>query len=169
MSKSAATNHTHSSLVSMAGAWLKGKANCGAVFTELVTNVESGEQPDAIGFRGGRISILIECKATRSDFLADKKKPFRKRPELGMGMYRFYLCPPGVITEKDLPEKWGLLYAVNQRSIKRVCGGPAGNVWEGYKDESFWERNIHAEWDLMYSALRRMSQAKRCESKCPSR
>lgn len=70
----------------------------------------SGERPDAIGWRDG-ISILIECKASHADFLADRKKPFRAETDnqQGMGDWRFYLCPPEIIKPEELPEGWGLL------------------------------------------------------------
>lgn len=63
----------------------------------------SGEFPGVTGNRNGS-SCLIEVKVSRSDFLADKKKPFRKDSSLGMGDWRFYLCPPGVIKVEDLEE-----------------------------------------------------------------
>src|SRR2546426_9205199 len=33
-------------------------------------------------------SVLIECKISRSDFLADRDKPFRQKSELGLGCER---------------------------------------------------------------------------------
>jgi hypothetical protein len=42
--------------------------------------------------------------------LRDSKKPFRKFADMGMGEYKYYLCPEGLITENDLPELWGLLW-----------------------------------------------------------
>jgi len=51
------------------------------------------------------MSYMIECKATRSDFLSDKTKPFRKKPERGVGNYRYYMTPPNLISADDLPEK----------------------------------------------------------------
>lgn len=32
------------------------------------------------------------------------------RRVLGMGKYRSYLCPAGLITKEDLPERWGLVW-----------------------------------------------------------
>lgn len=107
---------THSDLVRVAARWLKSKAvtcdsisliRCPIVFTEMVTLMS--ETPDAIGFFQSRFSILIECKASRSDFLADKKKRFRVRPELGVGDYRYFMTVAGLISIAELPERWGLL------------------------------------------------------------
>jgi hypothetical protein len=72
-----------------------------------MTSAES-ETPDAIGWRVGR-SILIECKTSRSDFLADGKKFFRQYPEQGMGHTRYFMAPAGLIKPDDLPAGWGLL------------------------------------------------------------
>ena len=71
-----------------------------------------GESPDVFAMRRhGTIpeSIIIECKANRSDFLKDKKKVFRQYADMGMGVLRYYFCCDRVITKEDLPENWGLL------------------------------------------------------------
>lgn len=109
------------------------------------------EQPDAIGWRDG-ISILVECKATRSDFLSDKNKSFRVNPRKGMGDWRFYLCPIDVIKVEDLPSGWGLLY-VQKKSIRKIYGVPPNTGWHnapfcGEKRE---------ENKMLTSALRRLA------------
>lgn len=139
---------THSELVKRAEKWLLNTIGCGFVFTELST--VAMEIPDAIGWKDGS-SVLIECKATRADFLSDKRKYFRKKPSAGMGTYRFYMCPPGVIKEIDLPDKWGLLYC-HAKKIKRVIG-PKGNSFYGFPSFS---QNQKAETIIMCSALRRI-------------
>ena len=111
----------------------------------------TGEQPDAIGFRNG-VSCLVEVKVSRADFLADKKKHFRKEPTVGMGDWRFFLCPPNLIKPEDLPDGWGLLYAHN-KIIKKVCGFPSNAQWFHGKP---FTSNKQAECDFMYGALRRM-------------
>ncbi|MDA3176190.1 hypothetical protein JWE21_29185, partial [Klebsiella pneumoniae] len=40
---------------------------------------------------------LIEAKCSRSDLLADRKKPFRVEPEKGMGDWRFMISEPGIV------------------------------------------------------------------------
>lgn len=99
---------THKELVSIAATWLRRK-NCIPVITEMVTYNTSGEIPDAIGWTS-RSSILIECKASRSDFLREREKPFRfDLPEIGVGDFRFYLTNPGVILSADeIPCGWGV-------------------------------------------------------------
>jgi hypothetical protein len=65
--------------------------------------------PDAIGWKRANHSVLAECKVTRADFLADRGKPFRAKPEQGVGSERFYLTPPALIQVEELPAGWGLL------------------------------------------------------------
>jgi hypothetical protein len=90
------------------------KVTCGVVLTELVTSI--AETPDAIGwFVGGRFSILVEVKVSMSDFRADRRKRFRQRPGLGVGQWRYYLAPDGLIPVDDLPEWWGLLESDGRR------------------------------------------------------
>ena len=142
---------THPELVKLAEKWLLKK--CGFAFRDLST--DSFETPDAIGFKGGVFTILIECKVSRSDFFSDKKKSFRIRPETGMGAYRYYMCPKGLIKPEELPEKWGLLY-VNEKGKIRQKVGPKGNIWSANMEWLFLKRNTRNEMSMMYSALRRL-------------
>jgi hypothetical protein len=142
---------THDELVERGERWLKSQG-CGVVFNDLFRACSgTGEMPDAIGFRSG-CSILIECKATRSDFLKDKRKRFRKNPELGMGDHRFYMCAPNVIHPSDIPDGWGLLW-VTAKTVKKVCNIPTNTGW----DNKPFTGNKQAELNYMYSALRRVS------------
>lgn len=142
----------HHDLCLLAEKFLKGQ-KFGVVFRDgfkAVTN--SGEQVDALGFRSG-FSCLIEIKVSRSDFLQDKKKTFRVNPVLGVGQWRFYLCPAGLINITDLPDGWGLLWLENGK-IKKIHGWPSNTRW---CDAPFAQRyNYRAEAEIMYSALRRI-------------
>src|ERR1700674_1224681 len=97
---------THAKLVSMAVRWLR-RYRCGVVLSEQAC--VSGEMPDAIGWKRANHSVLVECKITRTDFLADRAKPFRQKPEQGVGSERFYLTPPALVSLEELPAGWGLL------------------------------------------------------------
>lgn len=97
---------THAQLVEKAVRWLR-LYRCGVVLSEQAC--ASGEMPDAIGWKQACHSVLVECKVTRADFLADRAKPFRLKPEKGVGSERFYLTPPALITLEELPAGWGLL------------------------------------------------------------
>jgi hypothetical protein len=99
------SDNTHSALIECARAWLW-KQRCCLVITDMTHG--GRETADAIGWNG-RFSTLVECKASRSDFLADSKKPFRREPERGMGARRYFCAPKGLIRVDELPESWGLL------------------------------------------------------------
>jgi hypothetical protein len=97
---------THNQLVSKAVEWLR-RYGCGIVLSEQAC--VSGEMPDAIGWKGACRSVVVECKLSRADFLADRAKPFRQNPELGLGCERWYLTPARMLSAGDLPRYWGLL------------------------------------------------------------
>jgi len=128
-----------------------GTRRCSFVFTELAC-VATSEIPDAIGFRDGH-SIMVECKTSRSDFLADSKKIFRRNPDMGVGSYRFFMAPKGIITVKDLPPSWGLV-EVNEEGKPRQTYGHKSNVPK--QNEFLFVRNLQAEFGMMTSALRRL-------------
>jgi hypothetical protein len=97
---------THAQLVERAIRWLRAY-RCGLVLSEQACT--SGEMPDAIGWKRACHSVLVECKVSRSDFLADRQKPFRVKPEKGVGSERFYLTPWELVKLEELPSGWGLL------------------------------------------------------------
>jgi len=97
---------THAKLILLAVAWLR-RYRCGVVLSEQAC--VSGEMPDAIGWKKACHSVLVECKVSRADFLVDREKPFRQKPENGVGCERFYLAPKGLIRVEELRPGWGLL------------------------------------------------------------
>ena len=98
----------HDELVVLAERWLRRKHR--VVVRDVRCTVVS-EQPDAIGWTGRGASTLIECKTSRADFVRDAMKSFRRVPETGMGMRRYFLAPAGVLRAASLPPRWGLLEA----------------------------------------------------------
>ena len=97
---------THAQLVDRAVRWLR-SYRCGVVLSEQAC--VSGEMPDALGWKQACHSVLVECKVTRADFLADRAKPFRTKPDKGVGSERFYLTPASLLKRDELPAGWGLL------------------------------------------------------------
>lgn len=92
-----------------------------------MSNGWTGEVPDAIGFRyTGAVNsledgtVLVECKVSRSDFFADSSKPHRYSG--GVGNWRYYMAPEGVIRLDDLPPKWGLIEVSARGHIKLLRG-----------------------------------------------
>jgi hypothetical protein len=100
---------THAQLIQRGAMWLRNRKNCRFALTEQT--VGNGEIPDVIGFKCCNHSYLIECKISRADFFADRCKPFRVDPALGMGLFRHFLAPAGVLTVEDVNGDWGLLEA----------------------------------------------------------
>jgi hypothetical protein len=142
---------THDNLCLLAEKFLVKNA-FGVVFHDkFKAYTNTGEQPDCLGFRSG-VSCLIECKTSRSDFLVDKRKKFRVDPLLGMGDWRFFLTPTGLIRVEELPAGWGLLETDGKR-VSKVFGFPTNTGWFGDKP---FTGNKQAECDYMYSACRRM-------------
>ncbi len=105
----------HSILCDRAGAWLASKWSCAIVAVEPRAWAVQ-EQPDAMGWDIEGRSHLIEAKTSLSDFMADAHKPHRGMS--GMGTYRWYLAPKGVIPVEKLPPYWGL--ATVTGSMRRV-------------------------------------------------
>lgn len=98
---------THDELCGLAGVWLQ-KKGCSVVLVDH-RGLRTDEQPDAIGWKSARTSYLVECKTSRADFLADKKKTFRSNGR-GMGNLRYFLTPKELVKSEDLPPSWGLLW-----------------------------------------------------------
>jgi hypothetical protein len=111
----------HARLVELAVRWLRAKYKCGVVLSEQYC--ATGEVPDAIGWKGFCRSVVVECKVSRSDFLADAAKPFRQVPEEGLGSERYYLAPAGLIRAEEMPNGWGLLECTNRevRIVKKAA------------------------------------------------
>jgi hypothetical protein len=102
---SPAIKHAH--LVARAADWLRLRYGCGIVLSEQYC--ATGEVPDVIGWKASCQSVLVECKVSRADFLADANKAFRLKPEEGLGSKRLYMAPAGMIAAAELPRYWGLL------------------------------------------------------------
>lgn len=151
---------THKSLCDIAVKWLKRHKNgigCNFAVSEIQTSFYRTEQADAFGYRcTGHLqgSWLVEVKTSRSDFLADAKKPHRQNPELGVGRYRVYMCPEGVIKEDELPEGWGLV-TVNSR-------GHVNSNWiDSTNIRVFEERNQDGEAYLMARLISRFDDVEK--------
>src|SRR5690242_18316633 len=135
---------THSGLVDEAVRWLRSKYRCGIVLSEQ--SCSSGEAPDAIGWKRHNHYVVIECKISRADFLADATKPWRIDPDCALGCERFYLAPAQMISVNELPPGWGLLEirgreVIIARRSKRNLRTAAG---------------LDSEMNLLLASLRRV-------------
>lgn len=136
------TDLSHAALIVRAVRWLRGTRCCSTVFSE-VANVTS-EIPDAIGWKGTR-SIVIECKASRADFLRDRDKSHMRDGASGMGRERWYLTPPRMVDTDEVPDWCGLLYC-GARSLSVVRQAPWREVYDNREEVA-----------LLVCALRRHS------------
>jgi len=145
-------NFTHHEVVTIGEKWLKQVIKCPVIAKEVKCS-GSREIPDVIGFRADT-SFLIECKASRSDFLSDFKKQERQGLCSSLGNYRLYLAPQGVIDHTRVPESWGILEINTKGKVNIYCGSSSP---ERYKQEDpfFHESDIHKERSMLYSLLRR--------------
>lgn len=155
---------THADLVGIGVAWARRTRSRGGPACDLVL-YEPGagfgqESPDVIGWKlsgpdGG--SVVVEAKASRADFLADRKKPHREGP--GLGNWRYYLCPEGLIQPDECPAGWGLLYAGARRRVT-VMAGPLVENHTLRRSEALrdWrlEADMEAERRLLVAWLRRV-------------
>ena len=152
---------SHQDLCSLAVNWLKrapGRSGpaCQVAFSEAKGSW-SGEIPDAIGFRTAvedEGSVVVEVKVSRADYLADRGKAHRQVPALGMGLYRYYMAPVGVIAAHELPSGWGLV-EVSPRGVLTVR---AGHVTVRRAEQVAWrhERALGREWVLLAAMLSRV-------------
>jgi hypothetical protein len=148
----------HCRLVDLGARWLK-RQGFPLVVTEL-SCFGNRERPDVYGCRQS-CSVIIEVKVSRSDFLADNKKP--ERQVGGLGNYRLYLCPENMISIDELPSRWGLLYAAGKRIVPVHM--PKGNMWLSsyYRDrDNSWgpfchESDHNAERAALFSIARRLA------------
>lgn len=114
---------THRELCLLAAKWLKKDLRC-TISIHEPKGIK--ENPDAIGWRyswGGAAnegSVLVECKTSRADFKKDFSKAFRIEPELGIGNWRYYMCPTDIINVEEIPENWGLIYVNEKRKLKVI-------------------------------------------------
>ena len=136
---------THSDLVRLAEDWLRMRYRCGIVLSEQTA--DGCEVPDVIGWKGTCRSVVIECKMSRGDFLADQEKAVRRTPETGMGCERFYLAPRDLLKPEELPKGWGLLECYRRKIELRLRPG---------RQSQRTSTGTMAEMGLLLASLRRV-------------
>jgi hypothetical protein len=75
---------THAELVEIGVKWLRTEVGVLMAVTEQKSS--ANEIPDILAYKGGH-SILIECKVSHEDFIADRRKPSRISESAPMGCY----------------------------------------------------------------------------------
>ncbi|MBU2788628.1 adenylosuccinate synthase [Acidithiobacillus sp. VAN18-1] len=158
----------HKELCALAVDWLRRPASrsgpgCSAAVSES-GNYVNREIVDAIGWRAYEPlvgSVLVEVKTSRADFLADRRKKHRSNTGNGIGKYRYFMVPEGLLDADDLPEKWGLL-VVNEKGHIRVV---AGHVQMRRGDMDVWAHccNEEAEKALLIQCLSRVGNPQKVQ------
>ena len=142
---------SHAELVRRAVHWLRIRRRCGVVFAELACANQTGIIPDAIGWHTAW-SILVECKTSRADFFADRKKLIHLLPDSAPGQERWYFTAPGLIRPDELPPGWWLAEA--HPTVVRMIGNPQERF--GFCGDGVYNRERQAaELPYLLSALRR--------------
>lgn len=83
---------------------------------ENVKFLLSDWEHDVISISGSGMLYEFEVKVSRSDFFAEKKKAWKQTCyntpiNKSCPNYFYYVCPPDIIKESDLPIYAGLMYA----------------------------------------------------------
>lgn len=143
---------THSKLVAIAERWLIARG-CVVTSKELAAG-NIYEIPDAIGWKSTG-SILVECKATRTDFLADSKKFVRNNEQYAVGRERWFLAPKNLIQVTELPSGWGLIECCES---KHECGYFL-RVKQTAKARRLGAQGYRSEYALLISIARRACTA----------
>lgn len=135
----------HTRLCRLSAKFLKAQSGVGSIPRMNYVTVElctlNEESADVFAWCSWT-SVLIEVKISRSDFNRDFKKPFRTNPKDGLGEYRYYCCPEGIIQVEDLPDNWGLLWEKDNEIIL-------------VKNANRQQASLFAERAIMTSIMRR--------------
>ncbi len=158
---------THAELCEVAKKWLvrpnsRRGHGCHVALSECRSGW-CGEMPDAIGFRAASQvteTVVVEVKVSRADFLADSKKAHRAEGA-GMGVYRYFMCPEGLIQAHEVPARWGLLWVNARGRVKAVLGPVALSNNSGTFDALAvpWQhaRNAERETWLLVRVMARIN------------
>ncbi len=140
----------HSLLVLSAEKWMRNTLGCRVTLREFDAYTSNGEIPDVIGWVNRRC-ILTEVKASRSDFLSDKKKRFRRPDMPALGHWRFYFTVPNIIKPEELPAGWGLYELWHSKRVYYKAGIKYRNA-----EQPPLNSNRNDEVAILVSALRRL-------------
>lgn len=109
--------------------------------------------------------VAFEVKVSRSDFLAELKKPLKRRYALMLSNEFFFATPPGLIRAGELPAECGLVevYETALECLEAQFGG--GNLYglrrSTAADKLYWKhaapwRDTHPpSWRFVASIVRR--------------
>ncbi len=137
---------THDELIKRGINWLKNNQLSGMRTPIILPEYRcyANSIPDVLGLNHVR-TIVIECKISRPDYLADQCKGHRHY-HFQLGNLRYYLCPAGLLNTNEINGGWGLLYC-----------HPHKITIEKKSDEFSKEQTRPQEYQVMYSIIRRLT------------
>lgn len=157
----------HSELVERGAKWLQNSCPMRSqiVLTEFVCQ-GSDEIPDVIGFSRTHTNV-IECKVSLEDFRADLLKSHRHGS--GMGDWKMYLCPAGLISPEQVPPDWGLLYCypkiikiiIHPLKYHSPCGCPRNSEYH-----ILYAIARRAQMDGVWEKIMRTYKERKAELQC---
>lgn len=128
----------HRDLVLRACRWLEKTERCTRVFAEVQT-LNLSEFPDAIGYNTRGETVVVEAKASVSDFKRDASKEWKRRAKawesappgeasssqpIGMGAWRYYIMPREMVPLDAIPECHGVLWVSDKGKVFRMRKAP---------------------------------------------
>lgn len=131
-------NFTHTDLCRLGAEWLLRRHRC-AVAAYDVRGIMLRELADAIGWKTDGVSFLIEAKTSRADFFRQMKKPHmaQRNPAPGLGVWRWFITPRGLVKPEELPPRWGLV------EVSEAC-----DIRQRHKPKPFPAERVDARAEL---------------------
>lgn len=77
----------------------------------------------AISVQGAPRVVVLELKATRSDFMNEIRDPSKREPGMEFGTEFHYVLPQGMVDKVEMPEGCGLMEVQRGGKIKRALAG----------------------------------------------
>lgn len=115
---------------------------------------------------GGRLTIVVEVKVSRADFLGDRGRKYATngRPSLASPAHLLVLAvPPGVILDNEYLWNWGVLrLSVSCERVTKFDGwGTPSALFPGQIEDLIAAIGIRRDHHTRYSGLRRMLRSYR--------
>lgn len=92
--------------------------------------------------------IAYEIKCARSDFIAERRSPDKRRPAKAVSNHFYFAAPLGLIDPSEVPEDCGLLVVYESGKTRIVKRAPKLDAWR-------------LDWRFVASLVRNLANAQR--------
>lgn len=89
-------------------------------------------------------SSTFEVKVSRADFRKELKQPEKRWPGMAISNTFYFVTPPGLISERELPELCGLIEVDDDMNVKRI-------------KRAVYRMKMGPSWGFMASICRRVA------------